>query len=215
MRFIFTFLLILMNYHVITSNFGCMTGSDQYCRQCSPTIGCTLCVNSFSIGGVCYPVFDNTLIGNCLSYLTPNTCASCVKGYYLQGNKCRSLPKGCATADANGFCISCISGYGLMTNGECSTSTSCSMMNCQQCGRLCYQCNPGFILEQGACILIPTSLPGCQEVRNLNRASCETCLDGYAINYNSGSCRYSKFAAVWACIRILTEMFVLSVFALA
>ena len=213
MRSIIIALLASCGSAVMIGSYSCMTGSDPYCRQCSPTLGCTLCVNSFPNAGVCQPVFANTQVQNCRTYLTANTCSSCITGYYLQGNICRSLPSGCAIGDANGFCVACLGGVGLSNTGQCISGLTCSTMNCQQCGMRCYHCDSGFVVQEGTCVPTLNLSPGCETVRSGNRAACDTCLDGYAINYNLGTCSYSSPANASSSVYYLASIiFLLSTF---
>ena len=190
-------LAITTKISLSTVQFSCMTGGDSYCRQCNPNLGCVLCIGSYPVNGECSKVPPAT-VANCLSYLSGTQCGTCKPGFYLSGNTCVALPTNCIQADANGFCTACAEGFAINASNICDSRITAPFMNCMYSGRgSCLQCKAGYVLSSGGCIMSQNNLSGCLEVRT-GGTSCDRCLDGYFINYNSGSCSYSSNASASA-----------------
>ena len=179
----------------------CSNGRDTYCRQCSASSGCLMCVGSYPVAGTCVAV-PSTLQTTCKTFLSASVCSSCVTGYFLSGNTCKPLPANCSRSDSSGFCSACKEGYALTASKTCEASTLPAASNCIEQGAVCYQCKSGYVLFNGGCQPMASQLSGCQSLRNNNMNMCEVCNDGYYMNYSSGTCSYSSNASagaeVWA-----------------
>lgn len=169
----------------------------QYCTDCTSSILCTSCADSFVIlsglcgcdgsnqmllyKDVCKPCY--TFVSYCLSCDGTSgaiLCLTCVEGTYLSSDN-----KTCALCDVGCFfcndttCIICQAGYTLSL-GSCSVMTSCQGVSGADSACL-------------ECLTVNTTVPSIDPVTNLtvnttsSQLQCMACLPGF-YDYDNTSC---------------------------
>ena len=119
----------------------------------------------------------------CISCKDPDTCITCLPGYYLNDKKnCVSCNvTGCANCTGNGVCTECQSGYFLENSSSC-----------QFCGTLCKTCASSSHCETcrsdlfygvyrsnrtGDCKYCPEGCSSCK-----SSGACTACAKGYVLS---------------------------------
>ena len=156
---------------------------------------------------------SDSSVKNCGVYASKGECEECDLGYYLTGNACKSIPvSNCAIAETGGTtCKACYNNI-LVTNGTCTSSSTCSQDNCSICTTSsCLKCKSGYSVNStGSCVTAPTS--GCLFTSSVAN-TCTICSKGYYMSNNTcKSTTYTSSANIYASIFVLAVMCVLRAF---
>lgn len=190
------------------SRNGCIECAARFegCLQCSVSdtgeASCTDCgTDHFFNGTHCL----ETVISNCVSLNSDETCAKCQTGYGMKnGDNTKCLA--CVIPDCevcvldasnNPSCSECATGF-AWTSDQCSACsdllTDCATCNYSNNSATCLSCNTSTrFLRNGACINCsvitgsPAGINHCSECNlNENVVSCEGCFNEYYLE--SGVC---------------------------
>lgn len=166
----------------LSSRGTCISCSNN-CLKCDAS-SCSICNPGYLLyNSACY----SPPVSNCLAY-TNLTCTQCSQNYILEGNGTKCTPNiSCNTSSSCTFCD--LNQYLSLTN-QCLV---CPVIaNCQYCNpaksqqNSCLQCNSGYYLNGGNCVLCSSAQAGCSACSSAQ--VCTTAQDGYFISVDySGS----------------------------
>ena len=184
---------------ICASGFTAVNGACQAvctitgCDLCESSTRCKLCQNDMTLSAnrkSCEFVCNILGCVTCASASTCSTCDTgfnrvgntcemqCGTGFYLTGNSCTVCPgSNCKTCESNGVCNLCDDLYYLDATficRACSTITS-NCFNCLADAATCTDCDAGYTLSSGACVLETTIACGVSNCRVCVTNDATTC----------------------------------------
>eukprot|EP00826_Nyctotherus_ovalis_P047556 TRINITY_DN5483_c0_g1_i17.p1 TRINITY_DN5483_c0_g1~~TRINITY_DN5483_c0_g1_i17.p1 ORF type:complete len:803 (-),score=134.61 TRINITY_DN5483_c0_g1_i17:46-2454(-) len=128
---------------------------------------------TFLYEGVCAPCE----IPNCVACETPDVCAECEVGYYLDDGRCAQCAASCIACTGPDECTACEEGYELV-NGRCveACPPCCTSCTFNDDGPVCTSCIGNYVYINGQCSSCSEGIPHCANCRN---CACTRCEAGY------------------------------------
>jgi hypothetical protein len=132
------------------------------------------------------------LVINVLTCNTPTTVASCMNGYWQNGDSCLPCRQNCQQCNSPTSCTQCSPGYLIQVAAGTYCATCVS--GCLNCSTIttCTTCAYNYNLVNGLCIDITndcqTKIPNCLQCSSSNGLTCVVCNQYYY--FSNGACIY-------------------------